>query len=184
MPPLLPEYLSQPVQVVIQSSADWQVWVGAGATLLGAAIGAAGGSIGAYIASNKANRKHARRHKLGEALSLVIEIEQDMYRAIGSIVADADQLTHGGIARIKETAEKLETTQTSRLNSLLLDCMPDLQKKSSKLHILAVGIQSAARQSEASQRISANEFFVTPGFLFQQLLREIKASITTESHKI
>lgn len=185
MPPLLPEYLSQPVQIVIDApSTDWSAIVAGGLfTLAGAAIGAGLGSVGAYLATNRANRLHARRHKLSDALSLVGEIEQKVLPLVGSIVADADRLTGGGMERIKQTANLLDTSLTDQLNHVLLDCMPELRQKSSRMHILTIGLQSGARQTDAMQRISADEYFSTPGLDFQCLLGEIKSALLTESKK-
>ncbi len=180
LPPLLPEHL-QPVQVVVQSTADWQVWVGAGTTLIGAAIGAGLGSVGAYIATNRAHRLHTRRHKIREALLVVGELEQKVQPLVGSMVADADGLTDGGVSRIKETASLIDMTLTGQLNNLLLDCLPGLQNKASHLHILLVGLQSGARQNEYQQRISVDDFFITPGLTFQRLLSEIKSELLKES---
>lgn len=83
VPPLLPEYLNHPVQIVVQSSPDWQLWVGAGATLLGAAIGAGLGAWGAYKSSLKAGIGLQRRDKLEQSLTLI----DDIGRSWGEVLA-------------------------------------------------------------------------------------------------
>ncbi|MGE6778215.1 hypothetical protein ACQKFL_11305 [Vreelandella titanicae] len=80
MPPLLPEYLSQPVQVAVQSVPPndlWPVWVAAAATLIGSALGAALGGLVAYRGTIKANHSLIKRAKLEEALSLITQLDFD-----------------------------------------------------------------------------------------------------------
>lgn len=80
MPPLLPEYLSQPVQIVVQSVPPtdwWPVWVAASATLIGSALGAALGGLVAYRGTIKANHSLIKRAKLEEALSLITQLDFD-----------------------------------------------------------------------------------------------------------
>ncbi|MGM0858645.1 MAG: hypothetical protein ACQEW0_16425 [Pseudomonadota bacterium] len=136
------------------------------------------------MATNRANRQHTRRQKISDALIVVGEIEQKVLPLVGSMVADAGQVTGGGMPRIKETALLLDTTLTVQLNNLLLDCLPGLQKKSSRLHILLVGMESGARQNEMQQRFSADEFFINPGLSFQSLLSEIKSELLAESKQL
>ncbi len=82
MPPLLPEYLSQPVQVAIQSlpSADsWPVWLSAAATLLGSFGGALLGGVVAYKSTIKANSALLKRQKLEEALTIVLDVKTPIH---------------------------------------------------------------------------------------------------------
>lgn len=77
MPPLLPEYLSQPVQIVYQSpSTDWEAIIAGGLfTLLGAAAGAGLGGWVAYRASIRAGQKIVNQSKVEEALTLLSRID-------------------------------------------------------------------------------------------------------------
>lgn len=94
MPPLLPEYLSQPLQsftihiqeptqVAVQSlPTDWWALISAGLfTLAGAAAGAWYGGRAAYQNTVKAQNDFVKRKKLEEALSIVLKIE-DCMRAV------------------------------------------------------------------------------------------------------
>ncbi|TVU89407.1 hypothetical protein [Vreelandella titanicae] len=90
MPPLLPEYLSQPVQIVIQSpSTDWFIVLAGGAfTLAGAAFGAWLGARGAYKSTLKANRSIVNQSKLEECLKLIDEMQviyTPVLRSLGSM---------------------------------------------------------------------------------------------------
>ncbi|MGY0552366.1 hypothetical protein ACW17M_04045 [Vreelandella sp. 2A-K22] len=80
MPPLLPEYLNQPVQIVVQSQqTDWWALVAAGLfTLVGAALGAWYGGRSAYKNTVKAQIDAVKRQKLEEALSIVYQLEQPL----------------------------------------------------------------------------------------------------------
>lgn len=73
MPPLLPEYLSQPVQIVVQSSStDWVALLAGGVfTLLGALSGAWLGAKGAYASTVKARKHELYMQKLDEIISLI-----------------------------------------------------------------------------------------------------------------
>lgn len=88
MPPLLPEYLRQPLQfhsirvqesaqVVVQSvPTDWWALIAAGVfTLAGAAAGAWFGGRAAYKNTVKAQNDLIRRKKLEEALTIIISLE-------------------------------------------------------------------------------------------------------------
>ena len=75
MPPLLPEYLNQPVQVAIESplsvDTDWWAIIG---TFAGSIVGALIGGLVAYVATFRANRNLVNQAKLEECLTLVVEL--------------------------------------------------------------------------------------------------------------
>lgn len=76
MPPLLPEYLSQPIQVIVQSlpePTEWPVWLSSElATLIGSFGGALIGGLVAYLGTLKAHSKTLKREK-GEQILVGIE---------------------------------------------------------------------------------------------------------------
>ncbi|QPI65922.1 hypothetical protein [Vreelandella venusta] len=78
MPPLLPEYLSQPVQVIIQApTVDWMTVICAGLfTLGGAALGAWLGAKGAYAASVKASNHQAHLNRIKRILPIIDRLSQ------------------------------------------------------------------------------------------------------------
>ncbi|MDW0357703.1 hypothetical protein Q8G38_00065 [Halomonas venusta] len=76
MPPLLPEYLSQPIQVIVQSlpePTEWPVWLSSElATLIGSFGGALIGGLVAYLGTLRAHSKTLKREK-GEQILVGIE---------------------------------------------------------------------------------------------------------------
>lgn len=180
MPPLLPEYLSQPVQVVVQSVPPtewWPVWVAAGATLVGSFGGALVGGRVAYKSAVKANDALLRRQKLEEALMVVSDIEEKLSPIMGSISADASGLTDGGRKRIKESSKMLNFSLTLKLRTLLKIYKPDLADTANALHIRLVLVQSRARNIESLDDHSLEGALVNPGMEFGSILNDIRGSL-------
>lgn len=77
MPPLLPEYLSQPLQIVIESpTTDWSAVVASGLfTLTGAAIGAWLGGRQGYKSALKAGQRINQQSKIEECMLLALNIQ-------------------------------------------------------------------------------------------------------------
>ncbi|MBS3668044.1 hypothetical protein [Vreelandella boliviensis] len=78
VPPLLPEFLSPPVQIVVQSlppAESWPIWASAAATLIGSFGGALIGGLVAYRGALKANSRLVRQSKLEECLTLIDDME-------------------------------------------------------------------------------------------------------------
>lgn len=180
MPPLLPEYLSQPVQVAVQSIPPtewWPVWVAAGATLVGSFGGALVGGRVAYKSAVKANDALLRRQRLEEALSIVSEIEDEIKPAVGSIVADADIFGADEVCRIKCSAEKISFSHTMRLRTLLEVYKRDLVMQANLLHVRLVTINSSANQVHVIKKHSCHDLLISPGLDFIALHGRIKESL-------
>ena len=75
MPPLLPEYLSLPLQIVVEApETDWKAVIAGGFfTLLGAGIGAGLGAYFSYMAATRAQKKVALEEKRERILKLCEE---------------------------------------------------------------------------------------------------------------
>lgn len=75
MPPLLPEYLSQPLQIVVESpTTDWKAITAGGIfTLIGAGIGAGLGAYFSYMAATRAQKKVVLEEKRERILKLCEE---------------------------------------------------------------------------------------------------------------
>jgi len=121
VPPLLPEHLiSQPVQIVAQSSPEWQVWVGSGATLLGAAIGAGVGGWVAYKGTLKANLSLVNRSKLEECQALLLQMQRLNRDELGQVI---NELRTGDHLTAKAFIQELEPDQiehvANRIHALI-----------------------------------------------------------------
>lgn len=82
MPPLLTEYLSQPLQIVVEApTTDWDAVLAGGLfTLIGAGIGAGLGAYFSYMAATRAQKKAALEEK--RELALIICEECKHYAAV------------------------------------------------------------------------------------------------------
>lgn len=120
MPPLLPEYLSQPVQVVIGSSISVDTdLLAIAATVVGSASGALIGGLVAYIGTMRANRALVRQAKLEEYLTLVAEIQSVYQPVLYSLRSMPSTL---GISPAKEIIEPFSAKElvdiTKKINTL------------------------------------------------------------------
>ncbi|MGP8291768.1 hypothetical protein ACT3OH_16000 [Vreelandella zhanjiangensis] len=114
MPPLLPEYLSQPVQIVIQSpSTEWgPVLIGAAATLIGAAVGAGLGAFFSYRAALRASQRAFALDKAEALYSLAESCKSDLrkwhhyYSKIPSSVMFQEQQEKNNL--YSETVERFD----------------------------------------------------------------------------
>ncbi|MCA8865305.1 MULTISPECIES: hypothetical protein [unclassified Halomonas] len=177
MPPLLPEYLSQPVQIAVQtvSITDWwPVWVAAAATLIGSFGGAWIGGRVAYRSAVKANQELLRRQKLEEILMIVGDLEDKLLPVVGSIIVDSDKFTDAEILRIKEASKKIEFSLTMKLRMLLKVYSSDLVERSNMLHVRLVVIRNSSNQADTIPHHSREELLTNPGFDFQVLLGQIR----------
>ncbi|MCF2911899.1 hypothetical protein [Halomonas sp. Cn5-12] len=186
MPPLLPEYLSQPVQIIVQTaSADtWPVWVGAAATLGGAAIGAGLGAWlgakGAYSATDKANKAEFRRQGLKEALQMADRIDLEVKRFVVSIQSDASGLYDGGPERIKVTARNLDLDLTIQLRSLLKPHHKSLSEAANELHTILNAISVLSAKAETLGEPSLDNPLSKQGLDFIVLLSDIRTELRAE----
>ncbi|WP_433925058.1 hypothetical protein ACN06F_09150 [Vreelandella sp. 21] len=139
MPPLLPEYLSQPVQIVVQSlppGEPWPIWLAAAATLLGSFGGALIGGLVAYRGTLKANSRLVRQSKLEECLTLIDDMESvhasnlktlsNVLRRGGSIenaqavIAGFDRFKNVEVAKKIKSIAKLHAPETNDCADMLL----------------------------------------------------------------
>ena len=182
MPPLLPEYLSQPVKIIVEtpSAESWPVWVGAAATLCGAALGAWLGAKGAYRAAEKASKAEFRRQGLKEALYVADQIDLDVLKFVGSIIGDASGVSDGGAARIKETSQLIDLSLTIRLRSLLKLHHKELSDKANSLHTTLFTITVLASKADALLDEWSESPLVTQGLSFQTKLSDIRELLRSE----
>ncbi|WP_445012185.1 hypothetical protein [Vreelandella stevensii] len=124
MPPLLPEYLSQPLDVAIQSfpSTDWwPIWFAAIATLLGSFGGAWVGGRYAYKSTVKANAELLKRQRLEEALTIVNDMRDKIVRLSPDVRKfDDTKIDEEQCNNLRRHAAEFNSLQIPRLKALFL----------------------------------------------------------------
>lgn len=150
MPPLLPEYLNQPAQVVLQSQqTDWLALMAAGLfTLVGAGLGAWYGGRAAYRNTVKAQHSIIQRQKLEEAMSIILDLEIPiafLYRKMcnyrAGIGADIDSCI--------SAAAKVKLKDVHRLTTLLQIYDKELYMQASNLNTTIKDMRSGFMIAEA-----------------------------------
>lgn len=153
MPPLLPDLLNQPVQIVVQSSSpDW--W-GIGGTIVGAALGAGLGAwlgaVGARKAAFKAGVGLTRQSKIEEVLILL------------------DEVTKAGDFYLEVVESCLRMTQTihQAKENCDIENVSVLQEKAEKIYVL-VRLHAPVAVEDAERVIASFK-------IMESLKRQIKA---------
>lgn len=121
MPPLLPEPLNQPVQIVVQSQPTdwWSIGATVVGTLLGAALGAGLGAWGSYKATVKAGYGQVRRAKIEEALSIISGYKKDDLK----LAHETHCLIHSGLLTKASTKARNELCREDVLVSSRLSVL-------------------------------------------------------------
>lgn len=114
-------FLLSHVPAVVQTVTDWNaVWVGAGATFLGAMLGAGIGAWGSYVASSKAGYRLAKRAKLEEALGILNEHRERELSLVEELLPllRRVRIQEAGMA-INKVWQDLDPTVSRRLATLI-----------------------------------------------------------------
>ncbi|CAM0554252.1 hypothetical protein EHLJMEHL_04348 [Vreelandella titanicae] len=170
MPPLLPEYLSQPLHfftIHIQEaphmaaqSTDWWALVAAGLfTLVGAAVGAWYGGRSAYQNTVKAQNDSIKRKKLEEALTILLSLEGPA-RTLSTVVALSFGSSKESIGLDNQRLlSKLDSGKSSELMTLLQLYCKRLHVDSVELNTQLTGLKTMAFFSKALAQAPEPAFF-------------------------
>lgn len=147
MPPLLPEYLSQPVQmainslpkptqVVVQSVPTdwWSIGSTFTGTLLGAGLGAGLGALMAYRSTVKANLSLLRRQKLEEALITILDIEDALQIVFASVPFPIDkELSPDNRKRTSDALQEIRLVELFKVKAIFEVYDDDLNEITSSI---------------------------------------------------
>jgi len=128
VPPLLPEYLSQPVNIVIQTGSS--NWSGPMLSLGGVALGAGL----AYLASRRVDAARIKLEKLEEIAATSAKLEKQYAQYVKGFLRDLYVDENGEVCRRRESGRELDdfNMQIARLDFMMLvhfDGRDDLRKK-------------------------------------------------------
>lgn len=136
MPPLLPEYLSLPFQIVVEAPpTDWWVVTAGGLfTLIGAGLGAGLGGWVAYRGTLKANRSIVKQSKLEECMALVDEIKVTHLRKLREL---RRCLKAGGISSARHVIDDIHIKDmfesATKVHALTRLHAPGIERKADQL---------------------------------------------------
>lgn len=184
MPPLLAEYLPETLQIILKPAAtDWKaVWLGAGATLLGAAIGAWVGGKKGYESALKAGQRLNKQSKVEECTLLALKIqsllmEEDIQtdpvaRPVNAFGMQDNLFDEEALKQFNEAADRLHAL-VDLYNFASLPIAQDLMKTAFHLSRLT---KQLLRYSRMSQEFSdAGELLQ----LRRSLLRQMRSLVRT-----
>lgn len=185
MPPLLPEYLSQPLQIIVEApSTDWlAVTAGGLFTLIGALAGALIGALGASRVAQKSNEDHFKRQGLVSISDAVFDVEQEVSGKVASIVLEALNKSDGREDRIKELASTIDASLTLRLKNLTKAYEKSLAQSAINLHNKTALFGALAKKEANSDLVWPDHPLIDVGSEIQAEINVIKSQIEREINK-
>ncbi|MGP5310594.1 hypothetical protein [Vreelandella alkaliphila] len=185
MPPLLPEYLNQPLQIIVEaSSTDWLAVIAGGLfTLIGAFVGAYIGARGASRAAQQSNDEHFKRQGLVSISEAVFDVEQEISGRVASIALEAATKSDYRGERIKDVASTIDASLTLRLKNLVKTYEKSLEEPAVSLHNKTVLFSSLARREADSNLVWPEHPLIVASNEIQSELNIIKTQIELALNK-